>query len=524
MAHVPGLSPRALRRLAGAFNALGLLLLVFFLGVVAAQAQTCGPPVTKDQTGWEWDCLVAAPSKNATVQTDAASAQAGITACTADYDSTTANHVGGVSESAVCMASNADGCYQYKWTYGTHFDSNNGYAGMGTFTLFRAQVAADCAPAFDCTGKQGESHYQSYEGVGIGFTIPTVACIDLGVPGESCMAVQKGSSICLGDTGGCVAKYEVNGAACTQAPESPQAWEGERCETLAGGVEFCSTPNSQEASCGWVNDQYRCLEKTYPDGCQVLPDGSRICGSAAPSPPAPDNGTPGTKATPDDNIKTVDADGQGRDRDLDVFGQATSAASSRDPGDGSNPGGTTGEGGSGGSAHSGSSDGPEDGKTSAYCTANPEKCDGSGPGDGYAAGSASGGLTCDSPPVCSHDDPVQCAQLRQMWEIRCSGGSGNYDGDTTENDVLGAMGATTAERAGDLSHGQTGQDISAYLDADGGYAAPACPAPLVVSMFGQSMSFDLWAYACQFALAFAPFTMVMGYLSAASILVKGIRK
>jgi len=121
-------------------------------------------------------------------------------------------------------------------------------------------------------------------------------------------------------------------------PEDPPEQDppqGEVCVTSTAGVEYCKADSYGE-NCGYVNDQYVCLGKTDSDECWVNSDGSRICGEAAPTPPVPDNGTAGEKATPTDSVK--DQGPGGTSNTYNYYNSSVVASSSRDPGDsGANP-------------------------------------------------------------------------------------------------------------------------------------------------------------------------------------------
>jgi len=93
------------------------------------------------------------------------------------------------------------------------------------------------------------------------------------------------------------------GTAATPAPPEPEPINPtgqENCVTTAAGTESCAGPYGE--NCGYLNDKFVCLGKTDPDECWINDDGSRWCGDSAPTPPVPDNGTRGVKATPQDTV------------------------------------------------------------------------------------------------------------------------------------------------------------------------------------------------------------------------------
>lgn len=129
----------------------------------------------------------------------------------------------------------------------------------------------------------------------------------------------------------------------------------------------------------------------------------------------------------------------------------------------------------------------------------------------FPTGEASGGDTCETAPTCSHDDPVQCALLVQEWRTGCVGATESVDAALEE-------GAVTADELGGKL-GNTEIEI-AELDADGGYTPAACPAPVSITVMGASMSLDVWQRGCDMATLFAPIVLLMGWLTAAGIVVK----
>jgi len=278
----------------------------------------------------------------------------------------------------------------------------------------------------------------------------------------------------------------------TPPPETPVAEEtldGENCITSSAGVEYCDSDAYGE-NCGYVNDNFVCLGKTDGGECWINPDGSRLCAEGAPMPPVPDSGVPGTPATPDDQVRHTNSNGV--TNNYNYYNTTTVAGSSRDPGD------------SGADPNNPASTDPR----TESSPVTEQGSGGTGEGEGTGA-SASGGASCEDPPVCD-GDPVGCALLSQQWRTRCT--------DITAEDALAAMGATPEEIAGDLGVAQV--DVST-IDADGGFTASACPAPVSISIMGQSLSLDIWQRGCDMALLFAPFVLAMGYFAGAMLFIKG---
>ena len=272
-------------------------------------------------------------------------------------------------------------------------------------------------------------------------------------------------------------------------PETDPRENGEWCETSVEGHEYCFQPDSN--NCGYFDDDYVCLDAIGDDECWVDPDGSRLCADSAPSPPVPDNGTPGVPATPEDTI----AHGGEETEEYDHFTPEQGAGSARDPGDsGANPAN------------------PDSGS--------PAGGTGSGPGGGGSGGtgvdptaddSASGGATCDTAPVCD-GDPIQCAVLQQQWQARCVE-------EPTAGELVEEIGFSDEE----LGVGGGTEVEIGELDAEGPLGGSSCPAPLSITVMGQTISIDAWAPACDFATMFAPFVLVMGYLIGGLMLVRGVQ-
>lgn len=111
--------------------------------------------------------------------------------------------------------------------------------------------------------------------------------------------------------------------------------DGEVCATTDNGTTVCQDKDYGE-NCGYLNGSYVCLGKTDPDECWVDTDGSRWCGDAAPTPPVPDSGTGGQKATPDDTVAAKGPDGT--QNTYNYYNTGTVAGSSRPvPDSGANP-------------------------------------------------------------------------------------------------------------------------------------------------------------------------------------------
>lgn len=165
------------------------------------------------------------------------------------------------------------------------------------------------------------------------------------------------------------------------------------CITI-DGVKSCYS------DAGGVCDTPECFASA--DRLLKQPDGTGITNSENPSPPAPDNGTPGERANPDMQFGIqlgqwnaglqfssnggssgwAGSGGGGNGHRMDYFGQSTMEGSS-DGGDG---------------------DGDGDGD-----------CEGDDCGD---KDSISGGTNCTNPPNCS-GNPIDCFNARKQWQIWC---------------------------------------------------------------------------------------------------------
>lgn len=135
------------------------------------------------------------------------------------------------------------------------------------------------------------------------------------------------------------------------------------------------------------------------NGCVLLGNGSLYCGSGAPTPPAPDNGTPGMGATPDQTVTNTN-----NNTTNNYFGPGTS---------------------------SGSSTGTPDAQDPGVCDPSVETC-------GTDENSASDG-GCGQLPNCT-GDPILCVTLKMQHDTRCNLQTDIED--VTEADVMGQIGVT----------------------------------------------------------------------------------
>lgn len=361
-----------------------------------------------------------------------------------------------------------------------------------------------CPDDFDCSTLANQKHFAQGVDLPDTFKPKDTTCVKKakigGLPvNMNCGAFKAGKQPFkrLGPSGqrDWYVQYQFTGLPCDAEPEQPPLDETpidsdrEHCKTGPGGLTWCDSP-TQDSDCGYFNDKYVCLKSLQPDKCFTHTDGKRLCAEGAPSPPVPDNGTPGKKAEPDDQITSCT--GENSCSVNNYYNTTTNSGSSRPTGTGGNADG------SGGVGPGGTASG-----------------DGTGEGEEEGGGTASGGATCEAAPVCD-GDPIACAQLQQQWKARC------VDVEVTQTAIEEAFGMTEKEASGDISGGSP--ITIGSLNSDGGFTAAACPTGSTISVMGQSIDLDIWEYACQLALLFAPITMLIGYLSAARIVFKGVFK
>jgi hypothetical protein len=301
------------------------------------------------------------------------------------------------------------------------------------------------------------------------------------------------------------AKYiyngKITGETCTTPPPGAGTEPGhpvedatpsnEYCATTEGGKTVCVPHDKQ--NCGYYNDEYTCLPKETADNCIETASGKRFCAPGAPTPPVPDNGTPGVKATPDDRIESRQSDatapGAGDGTTITtnvttVYNSTTVAASAR------------------GSTTSGASPGTG-GKEVEYGDS-PEDSDGA---------SASGGAACDAAPVCD-GDPVACAILAQQWRARCV----DLPSSTELEAALGPIDDGDGKIFGSASF-----TAPESFSASGWLGSGTCLADYTLdmgSLLGSvSIPFSEW---CWLLEVIGVFVMIAAYVSAARIMIGGL--
>lgn len=231
------------------------------------------------------------------------------------------------------------------------------------------QVAGQCPPeAPDCD--------VGHDNVGRTFTA-------VSFPGtcdaESHCKIEHVADVCFGGfegASGCFKQYAVTSSNCDDGePDEELPPPGESCAQGAE-AEFCQSDDGASGpNCGFLNGNFVCLDQTDDDGCQVFGDGSRVCGPRAPTPPVPDNGTPGQPAPPDDVITAGD-------NIYNYYSSNTVNNSARDPGS------------SGDNPYDGEDDGTGGGR-GLNSAGNPTSGGGDGDGGGVGGGECPEGATCD---------------------------------------------------------------------------------------------------------------------------------
>lgn len=267
--------------------------------------------------------------------------------------------------------------------------------------------------------------------------------------------------------------------------EPPPSDDGENCVVSDAGVEVCSSwdPQRSNENCGYVNDEFTCLDKVSNDNCWVMPSGGRLCGEGATPPTAPTAPAPAPKgqtATPTDQLASNTTNNTYNYYNSSVVGSSQRPVTP----DGSNP-----------------------------ITGSPGAA-GDGEGEEEGSGTASGGETCATPPSCS-GDPIQCAVLNQQWRNRCQG-------EPTDAELEAAFGPVENEE-GEL-FGTQEHTIPESLNSTGWMGTTAeCMDDLTIDMGSLLGNVTIpFSELCWLINAIGIFVMISSYVSAARILVGGI--
>lgn len=174
--------------------------------------------------------------------------------------------------------------------------------------------------------------------LGVGQSFTTLLAPSSG-GGDYCNAVSKcrmrvDRSVSAGGTTLYTVTHTNEQCSAGQEPTDDEEFQRESCTTTSGGNELCISKDGE--NCGWLNGEFLCLPQIDHDGCDVFSDSSRLCGPDAPTPPVPDNGTPGQPADPDDVIQSTDSNGN--ETTYNYYNNNTVGNSARPPGNsGDNP-------------------------------------------------------------------------------------------------------------------------------------------------------------------------------------------
>lgn len=218
-----------------------------------------------------------------------------------------------------------------------------------------------------------------------------------------------------------------------------------------------------------------------PGDCQTVPGGGVICygggrGNVA-APPAPNNGTPGTPATPTGTLYSPDTGTTGQ-----AFPPSAVAGSSGGYSTGGMPPAPTTPGGGDGEGENSESD-----------------------------DSLSGGGNCDAPPTCT-GSPIQCFNAKQLWTQACAL-SGAED-----TDIHGGVdqGIEDGLGSGEL---EDEVDVTGVLPTPG---ASSCSMQDVhVTLFGSSIPIKL-SFLCPLFVLLGQFLLIAASILGFKIVSGGV--
>lgn len=153
----------------------------------------------------------------------------------------------------------------------------------------------------ECDTNDPQSPLVSFTNVGE--TAPLSVCDNANGWLSNCTFIAKPGSTTCGPTR-CGTVYTWTPETCSAGPTPSEDTDAPapatKCVTV-GDAEYCHD-TGQDSQCGWINGHPICLGATPKGGCQEA-GGGALCDPAATTPPAPDNGTPGVKATDDGTVK-----------------------------------------------------------------------------------------------------------------------------------------------------------------------------------------------------------------------------
>lgn len=150
--------------------------------------------------------------------------------------------------------------------------------------------------------------------------------------GASGCKSQVSDRTCIG--GVCIFEMQIQSEACEigDSAAEPPILPADRCVS-SSELELCQPEAKPPGrNCGYVNGDFVCVDAVKPGECKILASGGSICGASAGTPPAPDSGTRGQAATPDEQVAIDDGDTV-----YNYYNSTTVAGSSNPQGDGSDP-------------------------------------------------------------------------------------------------------------------------------------------------------------------------------------------
>lgn len=253
---------------------------------------------------------------------------------------------------------------QISWNQVTEGNPNcpTGCPSPGGTSANIAQTSATCGPSPNCSA--GSPAF-----VG-GASAPGDICVD------GCEVDAPNPPLSVGGGGGgTVYESTQTGNGCSGSGQSntTSGYQAEQC-TTSGGTTACAD-TSGGGNCGTFNGDYVC-PKAMPDGtCQVFQSGGVACtvgtGTSPATPPAPNNGTAGTVATPAGSV-TDNTTNQ-----TSYYYSAAVVNSSTTPVVSASPGSNVGNGGSSSSSGGGGGSGPN--AANGDCGAQGVSCSGTTP-------------------------------------------------------------------------------------------------------------------------------------------------
>lgn len=296
---------------------------------------------------------------------------------------------------------------------------------------------------------------------------------------DECLYQYSPGTLRIGAGAGQLASIRSEGRSCASTPGAPpedDEAEDDDCMQVPGIGLVCA----ESDRCGSVNGDVVCPGEVPDGGCVGYRSGGVACDSDAASPPAPDDGTPGSPAPPDVTIEV-------NNNQTNYFNSGTSGGSSEPP--------VTSPPQGGGAIGGGSSS----------CTG--DDC-GSG-GDG----TASGGETCVAPPVCE-GDAISCAILDQQWRNRCVEMP-------TETELESAFGPT-GDESGNLIPTVGTFEVPSVFD-DAGWIGASCPSDITINLGGQLPTVTVpISYWCDWLSIIGVMIMVSAYIGGVRIVVGGL--